>query len=382
VKKTVLIVALAAILAFAFAVPAFAVNRSGQMRFGAANPAQGAGAGTYLDWDENLGTNAGDNTPHGNYTTTTVKCAVCHAVHYAAPGGAPVGSGQAADTLLRVKAADSCAFCHATAGVAVNGRPVYDGMDGALTASNTGGAFDTGHYTGTNCDCCHATVHGVGADDSVAALKGYMLLEQSATNVQGTGAPTANMLEAIIAIDHNAENQGFAPGAALNGTIADYANTNTDMLRQQAVGIFCAECHNGAYATAAAGAATNVRASGDAAFSGHRIAAAATSDWNAGGTISSGSLQNATVAWAAATDCRSCHDALDSFGNPAFPHSWGGTKMWLTAAADASKSPTEALPYGTAPGSAYNDGRPQLSDGVCLKCHVAPGGVEGVGVTF
>ena len=50
---------------------------------------------TYLqDWDTSL---AGQlrphgNSPHGNYTTTTVKCVVCHAVHYAAPGGAPVGS--------------------------------------------------------------------------------------------------------------------------------------------------------------------------------------------------------------------------------------------------------------------------------------------------
>ena len=55
--------------------------------------------------------------------------------------------------------------------------------------------------------------------------------------------------------------------------------------------------------------------------------------------------------------------------------------MWLMSGADAGATKT-SLPYGTAPGSAYDDGRPQLSDGVCLKCHVAAGQSAGVGITF
>lgn len=398
VKKTLFVVALATMLVFAVAGSAFAVNRSGQQRTGAAALAPalvptttppgtvsiaGAGTNTYMDWSLGLGTNATDgNSPHGNYTTTTVKCVVCHAVHYAAPGGAPVGSGQTADTLLRVRADQACAYCHATAGQAVNGRPVYDGLGGAaLTGALTGGAFDTGHYTGTNCNCCHSNVHGSGADDSVASLQGYLLLELGATDVQGTGADTANMLDAIQAIDFNAQNQGFAPGAALAGTVGDYASVKSDTLREQAVGVFCAECHNGAYATAAAGAATNVRGSGTAAFSGHRIAAPATANWNADGSKSSGDQSIGEIAWAATDNCKSCHDANDIYGNAAFPHSWGQTKMWLTSAADAG-APKTNLPYGTAAGSAYNAGRPQLSDGVCLKCHVASGGTDGVGITY
>ena len=50
-----------------------------------------------MDWSTGLGTNnsaSAGNSPHGNFTTTTVKCVVCHAVHYAAPGNAPVASGQ------------------------------------------------------------------------------------------------------------------------------------------------------------------------------------------------------------------------------------------------------------------------------------------------
>jgi hypothetical protein len=394
VKKTLFVVALAAMLVFALAGSAFAgVNHSGQQRLGAAAiapanvggvPTPGAGTNTYEDWNTALGDNATNgNSPHGNYTTTTVKCVVCHAVHYAAPGNATVASGlQSADTLLRVKASDACVFCHATTGQAVNGTPVYDGLGGAITAPGaTGGNTTTGHIIGTNCSYCHTNVHGAGADHSVASLDGFLLKLMPQTSVTQTfQAPTDTMLDAITAIDHAAVNQGFNAGDALAGTIGDYASTNSSTLREQAVGVFCAECHNGAYATGAAGATTNIQGSGSVSYSGHRIAAAATTNWNADGSKSSGLVQNQTVAWAAATNCKSCHDANDTFGNKAFPHSWGGTKMWLTSAADAG-APSENLPLGGG-ANAYNTGSPQLSDGVCLKCHVAPNGTDGVGITF
>ncbi len=394
VKKTLFVFAVAVVLVIAFAGSAFAagINHSGQQRLGAAAPAPamvdgvsvpGAGTNTYEDWNKSLGDNATNgNSPHGNYTTTTVKCVVCHAVHYAAPGEATVASGnQKADTLLRMKASDACIFCHATTDQAVNGRPVYDGLGVAITgAGATGGNTTTGHIVGTNCSYCHTNVHGANADHTVASLDGYLLKLMGATDVQGTGASTGNMIEAITAIDHNAENQGFAAGDALAGTIGQYAADNTPVLREQAVGVFCAECHLGAYATGAAGASTNVYGSGSGSYSGHRIAAAATTDWNADGSKSSGLVQGQAVAWAAATNCKSCHDAKDTFGNAAVPHSWGGTKMWLTSAADAGAAKTN-LPLGGG-ANAYDAGSPQLSDGVCLKCHVASGGTAGVGITF
>ena len=132
---------------------------------------------------------------------------------------------------------------------------------------------------------------------------------------------------------------------------ADPFTYNTDpspVLREQAVGIFCAECHNGAYATVAAGATTNVKGStADVAYSGHRIAAAANPTWNVGNTVSSSTF-NGPTAWAPATNCKSCHDSLDIYGNDAFPHSWGDTKMWLKSAASAG-APKTNLPFGTAP---------------------------------
>jgi hypothetical protein len=339
---------------------------------------------TYMDWSTGLGTNSdvltAGNSPHGNYTTTTVKCVVCHAVHYAAPGNAPADSGlQDADTLLRMKASQSCGYCHATAGVAVNGRPVYDGLN--PTPAQTGGSFDSGHATGTNCSMCHTSVHGVGQDNSVASLAGFLLKLQPGTSANADGggtAPYATMNDAMINIDLLAASQGFTE-LPLGYSAFDF-NTNPDpALRAGAVGIFCAECHNGAYSTVAAGASTNVKGSDTAAYTGHRLVAA-TTNWNSGPNFVSSSTFNGTVAWAGSEACASCHDAKDIYGNQAFPHSWGGTKMWLTAKSNVSGA-TENLPYGTDPGSAWNTGRPQLSDGVCLKCHVSSTG-QGVGLTY
>jgi hypothetical protein len=199
------------------------------------------------------------------------------------------------------------------------------------------------------------------------------------------------MLDAITAIDNIAQNDGFGAGDALGYTVGDFAADNTAAVREQAVGVFCAECHDGAYATNGAGAATSVKG---AKFTGHRVGVevTATPTWNSTGAISSGTFTG-QVAWAPATNCKSCHDAVDNYGNAAFPHAWGtynntdaatraasGTKMWLTAKAEVG-APTEMLPAGASTDLTYGD-EPQLADGVCLKCHVASGGAAGVGITF
>jgi hypothetical protein len=406
VKKTLLVAALAAILLFAVAGSAFAVNQSDQMRGGAAGgvngygganatvpgtttiPVVGAGTNTYEDWQPGLLGNAQTNplapdyagtSPHGNYTTTTVKCVVCHAVHYAAPGVNTVASNtQAADTLLRVRADEACAFCHATAGQAVNGRPVYNGQGGAPNP----GDQDLGHYSGSNCSVCHTNVHGAGADTSVASLNGYLLNTFTTVGVNGTPSLTTNnMLEAIDALNSKAQSHGF--GNALPESTGAYAGINTSLQREEAVGVFCAECHNGSYAAGEAGASTSVRSGATtAAFSGHRIAAAATTTWNADGSVSSGDRTIGTVAWAEAANCKSCHDAVDDYNNAGFPHAWGksgnaSSKMWLQQAANAGAAKVSVGAAHTADNADL-----QLKDGVCLKCHVSSDGASGVGITF
>ena len=394
VRKTLFVVAITTALLLAAASSAFAVNHSGQLRLGVETTASavvsgtvtaGAGTNTYFDWSSTATGNAGSNSPHGNFTTTTVKCVVCHSVHYAAPGGAPVGSGQTADTLLRMRADQACIYCHATAGIAVNGTPVYNGLGTALTLPGaTGGSTNTGHMIGTNCNECHSSVHGANADHSVASLDGYLLKTIPQASVTSLHLATTNMLGNIQAIDQQAVAQGFTSGAALAGTPTDYQSTNSPMLREQAVGVFCAQCHNGSYDNGAPGASNNISGSGTVAYAGHRIAAAATTNWNADHTKSSAGTSG-TIAWAAATNCKSCHDSTDTFGNGAFPHAWGqdsagsATKMWLLSGADAGSIKTAV---GAAASNNYKTSPVQLTDGVCLKCHVAPGGTAGVGITF
>lgn len=423
-KKIVYVVALAAILLFAFSAAALAegINHSGQTRLGA----EGLGPATYLDWTLGLGTNAvSGSAVHGNYMTTTVKCVVCHSVHYAAPGGAPVSGGtwgngsQQFDTLLRMRADQACAYCHSTLGEGLATAPVYDGVAAgylsnwtvytgscASTLAINGGVYAGGHVTGENCSYCHTGVHGAGQDNSVEALDGKLLKQFTMNDVksEGTaligagsvatlngdkfyggtlnaaGADTTNMLEAIAAVEHNAENQGFAPGQALGYTIGEFATLEDDgIIAQTAIGIFCAECHLGSYSQAAAGASANVLESDARTYTGHRIGADAIAhaSWNTAPVVSSSSLTMQT-AWKPSTVCISCHDATDTYDNPGFPHSWGNAKMWLTSGANAG-STTTTVPLGC---DTYSTTKPQLADGVCLKCHVSPDGTAGVGVTY
>jgi hypothetical protein len=416
VKKTLLIVVIAAILIFAFAGTAMAaVNRSGQQFLGpapspSAIPTQGQDTNVYMNWQsistlptattsspgalgDNWDTAIAGNTPHGNYQTTTVKCVVCHSVHYAAPGNAPVSGGdfnngaQVADTLLRMRADQACVYCHATAGMAVNGMPVYDGIPPSpATALN-------GHVTGTNCSLCHTTVHGVDQDNSVASLSGFLLRTMPANDVVGTSGaspnPPVNMITAIDAIDQNAQTQGFAAGQALGDTTGNWASISDATHRERAVGIFCAECHAGSYAQVAAGAITNVQdySLAPGGYSGHRIGATnQTGTWNdpfsVVGQVSSATTTQTTVAWLPADNCKSCHTTNDVFGNQAFPHSWGNSKMWLLSGADASGAYDTTLPINADPAFGPDQTNVQLYDGVCLRCHVEAGSTAGVGITF
>jgi len=431
VKKTLLVVALATVFVFAVASSALATNHSGQGsyvggvwvdRLGAKANASakvggvdtpGAGTNTYFDWNQSLNGNAaadGGHSPHGNYTTTTVKCVVCHAVHYAAPGGSPVvGGTQTADTLLRNRADAACIYCHATTGQAVNGTPVYNGDGTLLLTEGTGQDYDTGHNIGNGCHYCHSSVHGANADTSIPAFAGYLLNMPGGTNLAapsplsmwvpmapnpGSGdfiqQPAADMAGIISNLQLGASQEGFTD-PPLPQWLGDYQNPapGTDAeYRGQVVGIFCAECHEGAYATGAAGASTNVSQGNTATmFTGHRIGAAATNDWNNPSDPKSSSAFSGKIAWAAASKCTDCHDAQDSFGNTAFPHAWGqdaagnSTRMWLLSASEYGATKTSvSIPLPSPLHNAYKDHPVQLQDGVCLKCHRS--GNDGVGLTF
>ena len=122
-------------------------------------------------------------------------------------------------------------------------------------------------------------------------------------------------------------------------------------------------------------------------YSGHRIAAVAQSGtWNdplsAVGQVSSATTTQTTVAWLPATACYSCHATKDIYGNQAFPHSWGNSKMWLLSGADASGSFDTTLPINQDPALGADQTDVQLYDGVCLRCHVEAGSTAGVGISY
>jgi hypothetical protein len=403
VKKSLLVAALAAVLVFAFASSALAVDHSGEMREGksvvagaktTASPGvqvAGAGTYTYVDWSTALGTNSLSNSPHGAFTTTTVKCAVCHAIHYAAPSGDVVGgANSAADTLLRTQAKNACGYCHAMSGTAVNGTPVYNGQGYPATS---GGSTTVGHTTGTNCSECHSSVHGSGADESVPAVVGYLLKTSGFNLVVGT-SNVSNQIQTIEADAGNANIKaaggnvtGF-PYDAVTGWLEPATSDSAGDLsakREEAVGIFCAECHSGSYAQTLSGA-TASEGSNDSLFTGHRVMATATATWT--GHSTGAYNGKGQIAWADAASCKSCHDSKDQFGNAAFPHAWGNaagtlastTKMWLTMAPDAQSTHVDTGNQTTSY-SYYGVGASQLQDGVCLKCHRSGAG-SGVGQTF
>lgn len=104
---------------------------------------------------------SGSDGPHGNYSTTTNKCVVCHSAHQAT---APAAGENW--KLLSTSPADSCTYCH----IDVNSRStmkVYDGLASNYNTIPTSTETTTsahrsmvvnGIQYGASCADCH-TVH-------------------------------------------------------------------------------------------------------------------------------------------------------------------------------------------------------------------------------
>jgi len=108
---------------------------------------------TYLSWGvvKTQGGNPGSpnpNSPHGGYTTTTIKCGVCHAVH---------GASSTGEALLQSQKANSCTYCHISPGVST--AIVYGGVAANYSGSdlqNAHNSYATGEDApGVTCDKCH-----------------------------------------------------------------------------------------------------------------------------------------------------------------------------------------------------------------------------------
>jgi predicted CXXCH cytochrome family protein len=271
--------------------------------FAATATAFAAATSDYATW-----VSGGDNgaTPHKGYGTTTVKCAVCHAVHKATSSG---------EILLENTAANACVYCHITTttgtkvlyGGTVNNY--YTGSGDLNTAHNNAGAVPVG------CTECHS-VHGA---DTIGGAASSKILRS------GGGQPR------ILAA-------GYDPDSAT---------------RDEQISVFCTSCHPyfvGSYEQTVAPTVGY----GTGSFQSHIMIASGSAYGNPHAST------NVVVAFAGSRYCRSCHDAgvingASGYETNSFPHYTAGAARFLTGAASSAVG-TSAV------------ANPQ-SDAVCLKCH-------------
>lgn len=346
-KKTLLIVALAAVLVFAFATPAFA-KYAGYKAATQYVPWAEANALASMNADAALMAQG----PHAGYATTTVKCAVCHSVH------------RAGSKLLNEGAA--CAYCHTS--VANGGGAVASDL---ISWTATNGGPHSARCANTD---CHGGPHGVGA--STYAGSASRLL---------TAAGDAEVAE-LLAAD------------TLVGGAVDMTTWNAEARVIGTAGV-CQRsgCHNNSMmGVVTAGAATDVSVGTTQTVTGHRVIAAATAQWD--GPAYGSTMTSKAIAFKPVEYCNSCHDLTDdnNAGKEAFPHAITDVvsaaqgkvaghrnAVWLTAAPDSDTVSTVVGTYndysGTDGADAYAAGG-GIVDGVCLKCHKSS--TAGLGITY
>jgi len=284
----------------------------------------------YAAWST-AGDNATVPTPHKGYQTTTVKCAVCHAVHKGTNNG---------EVLLRDDIAGACQYCHIDN--FIGNIKIYGG-----DVTNYTGNITTSHGGGATCVGCHA-VHGAGTI---------------------TNANFVNVTSKILKANAGTGVQAGLPAAY---------DVSTGNVRDGVITSFCSECHpyyqddyNGTIATGSFGAGgpyqSHIMGAANAAY---------------GNVAASAPPRGSRVANVASSYCRSCHDAGatnesaahvpgDSYvASNNFPHFTNGYSRFLIAA-----------PYAGGTAETVSNAS---ADGVCLKCHrwtTTVAGDTGVGLT-
>lgn len=367
-KKTLFVAALAAVMVFAFASSALAIG-----------PFYTSAAGNVPDYENYLSwtwvsnnANAGGEdagTPHGNYTTTSNKCAVCHAVHRADPAGlvlTPITGG--ADNKLG-SYTEGCGFCH--------------GATSTFSTSKVNMAADFTISPHTNCNRCHiASPHGAGASQ-------YAVLSARLINKNADPAIAADIASGNNGMDTVAMGDASDQTALTLGT-----------------GYLCSDCHSVLDSSDESMLAFAVNGYNDvptasetmmsAGVTGHRVTAQVTTNWNQTGAYgayySGGGAVGAAsqIAWAPANTCQACHDARDTAGNYAFPHGYvdaagaytttaadNGALIWLTVDDTFDGTANAILNDG-----AGVDNDLLTQDGLCLKCHSNTAITEGVGINY
>ncbi len=377
---------------------------------------------SYVAWDKaqatmDLASETNTASVHGNYTTTTVKCQVCHSAHKAAAAG---------DTLLQSTASQACVPCHL----------------GANASSSTKVSEGNRHGSASGCTngYCHSVApHGVGDISSYATLSGAMLTDHGdsllgAAILSGsTGNPEEGYIYATgsdssLVASRIATMTVYNPGvtAAILNDTSDAAAISFG--RAVGTGYICSNggCHmNGAFNALTADATWSEWGGmlhTDLAEYGQPLGYGTwwgpvdvpAGDYAQGSIISSGGvdydvwdlfdmrqdavkghtlaavadLTTRDVAFANVGACKTCHDSIDYRISPTakqFPHgndviNVGGfdegtnSAAWFTVAGSLGSGDATTTVRGT--------GITSGSDGACMKCHRNTGATSGVGITY
>lgn len=338
----------------------------------------------YLSWGYAKAQDGANNTgtPHGGYTTTTNKCAVCHAVHRAPASGTVLTaiSGASFTPLTYTK---GCAFCHALGGGGFSVVQVVMGTDGTISPHS-------------ECARCHVeSPHGVGA--SIFPVLAQRLLNRGADDQISHDIDAGVNDISISTFDADSE-RGLTLGT---GYLCNNCHYRSAVMAKKLV--FPVNSVDAVPAVGTVGDDDNHK------YTGHRVTAVATDDWNRGtGADASDAIDayytgggavgaQSRVAFAPSDSCQTCHDALDAAGDSAFPHGYvdavggyatageaGASLVWLTTAGrlGSGKTLLGTPSGGTTPENQNEVNMLLTEDGLCLKCHVDGDGSAGVGVTF
>lgn len=332
---------------------------------------------SYVSWDaavtlmDEAGVTAQDTTSvHGDYTTSTVTCEVCHSSHTASATG---------DTLLLETSENSCEPCHLGAS-AISRLKVSEGNGHGESGQCTNGY-------------CHAiSPHGDEGVSKYATLKSAMLTDRADSLLDAaiasgsSGSPVQGSILAVGTDSVIATISVYNP--AVTAELLNDVSTAAaiSLGRSVGAGYVCANggCHMGQFNSLTDDAEFGVVDDPitmtesqyvDPNYKGHTLAAVA-------------DLSSRGVAFGNVGACNDCHDSIDyriSDSATQFPHGndrigadgakLGGTSAsWFTVAA-YRHSPDTTL-TSRAEGSQFTS----ASDGACLKCH--RDGKRGVGITY
>ncbi|MDZ4180277.1 MAG: hypothetical protein U1E29_13775 [Coriobacteriia bacterium] len=369
-KKTMFVAALAAVMIFALAAPAFA-NWGGWAPGNLYSTGVNGGAprpsSSYVLWDDvvSLGTSGTAGTPHKGYTDSSTLCAVCHSVHFApvwdgqftstttgaqAPGTGDLTSGIQAQMLLRSKAGTACNFCHID--TAIGGVVVYAGDADIFGYSQNFTSSYAHDYHNAGCNDCHS-VHG--ARTYEGSLESA-ILRQTPRGRQ----PQAEVVSGL----NRPANSTTGPIQSLFASANDAWTSTGDRYLQQTA--FCSSCHP-VYTD------NSMDAVGSTAAKHHPITGVITGRSSGYGTYKGANDDVRLLDWAfvGSPTCRSCHAAgedgtyagdktVSLYSESSFPHYTKDKYRFLDQSSTAE--------YAT--------------DEVCLSCHVNSDDTAGVGISY